>query len=66
MKTKPQLRLALLKIAEGLKNELPHMEFFDIPDGVMERLKALEKIAWDALENPSVADCQRIQEQAKI
>ena len=56
-----RLRAALLKVAEGLRDELAHGHLGDyIPPTMEERIALLSQVAWDALGHPSVMDADRI------
>ncbi len=59
-KTKGELQLALLEVAEGLKRELEFGLADFVPPTLAARIETLSSKCWDALENPSMADCDRI------
>ncbi len=66
MKTKAELKLALLDIAEGLRDELANGHLGDfVPVTLEERIAALCQKAWDAIEHPSVYDADKIRKAVK-
>jgi hypothetical protein len=66
MKTKAQLELALLEIAEGLRDELANGHLGDfVPPRIEAKIEALSQKAWDALEHPSIVDAENIRKAAK-
>lgn len=61
MKTKAELKLALLEIAEGLRDELAYGQLGDyVPQRMEAKIEELSQKAWDALEHPSVQDANNI------
>lgn len=61
-----RLRLALLNVAEGLRDELADGHLSDyLPSTMEQHIEALSQMAWDALGHPSVQDAERIKRPGK-
>jgi hypothetical protein len=61
-----KLKLALLKAAEGLRDEFEDGNLgIYIPLTMALRLRAIERACWDALGNPTALDVQTIKEKGK-
>jgi hypothetical protein len=59
-----RLKLALLEIAEGLRDELADGHLGDfVPPTMERRIEILGQKAWDALGNPSVKDAHDIRRE---
>ncbi len=60
-KSKAELKLALLEIAEALRDELSYGYLGDfVPVAMERRIEAISQKVWDALEHPSVQDVANI------